>query len=135
MVIAEQELKALRHALVDRNRKRLVVAATGVLHVDQRIPERIGCVRTGFVKSYGIDRHLVGIRRHGQIRTVAAVVGNAHTGLEAEIALDGEVPLLDVGIFVVKGVGQVKVLGAGLGKICRERVGERVLCLVILDGW
>ena len=48
---------------------------------------------------------------------MAAVVGDAHTGLEAEITLDSKVPLLDIGILVVGIKRHEKVLRAWLGEI------------------
>src|SRR5580704_3445514 len=117
MVIAELELAALGEALVDGDGERFVVASAAILHVYQRIPDRVRRVGTRRGKSNGIRRHLVWIGGYREIVAVAAVVGDAQAGLKAEITLDGEVPLLDVRIFIVERVGQIEVLGARLSEI------------------
>src|SRR5262249_7585382 len=134
VVITEEKLQAFRQALVDGDRERVVVATPASRHIIYRIPKRVRSAPDRPGKSYGVGRHLVEILAQRQIGSMAAIVGNAQTGLEAEITLDGEVPLLDIGIPVVEIVGLAKVLRARLGEICREGIRERVLCLSILDG-
>ena len=133
MVITEEELQALRHALVYGDGKTVVVAAPEILRADYSIPKRVRTVLDRVAKSYGICRHLGQIGVYRQISTMAAIVREAQTGLEAQITLDGEVPLLDIGIPVVGIKGHQKVLRAWQGEICRERIGERVLRLSIRD--
>src|SRR5437667_12209709 len=52
VVITKEELQALRHALVYGDSKRMVVAAPAILHIYQRIPERVRSARARLVKSY-----------------------------------------------------------------------------------
>ncbi len=67
-----------------------------------------------------------------KIVAVAAIVGDTQTGLKTEIALNGQVPLLDVWVFVVERIRQIEILRARLGEIRRERVRERVLAFPLL---
>src|SRR2546427_3118649 len=97
------------------------------------MPERIRSARFRLVKSNAIGPHLVGIGGHRQVAAMAAIVGNTQPCLEAEITLDSEVPLLDIGILVVESIRVNELLRARLGDICRKRTGERVLCPSIRD--
>src|SRR5262249_21895912 len=133
VVITKEELQALRESLVHRDGKSVVVATPVILRAYYPVPKRVRSVLERVPKSYGICRYLGEIGVHRQIRTMAAIVGDAQTGLEAQITLDGEVPLLDIGILVVGIKGHEKVLGAWLCEICRERIGERVLGPSIAD--
>src|ERR1051326_324006 len=133
VVITKQELQALRESLVYRDGKSVVVAAPVILRAYDAIPKRIRSVLDRVPESYGIGRHLGEIGVHRQISTMAAVVGDAQAGLEAQITLYSKVPLLDIGILVVGIEGDEKVLRAWLCEICRKRIGERVLCLSIAD--
>src|SRR5262249_7045779 len=109
VVITKEELQAPRDSLVHRDGKSVVVATPVILRAYYPVPKRVRSVLECVPKSYGVCRYLGEIGVHRQIRTMAAIVGDAQTGLEAQITLDGEVPLLDIGIPVVGIKGHEKV--------------------------
>ncbi len=129
--IAGVECERLTAAARDLNCPAVVVAQGGIDDALDDCPAGIGAVigdecsaardacaagrgrGIGIAVTDGVGWNLVEVGHGFEVLAVAAGVREAHSDAAAQILLEGQVPLLDGGVFVVDGKGVVEVCGSG----------------------
>jgi len=97
-----EELQSPENRLFKETVRVMVVlntaAAFGLHFAEQRIFQQ----RRGVVESHGIGRKLPQVDLHAHVAAVVAVIGDPQAGVESQVPLDRQVPLLNYGFRVME---------------------------------
>src|SRR5262249_52352962 len=100
--VAGSVLQPAGEALRDGNCARVVIAYCSVRFHERKTAGGIGNLRTYEGVPNSVFGYLINVRDVTQRGSVAAVISQAQARVETQVALKRQVPLLDVGVFIMQ---------------------------------
>src|SRR5438093_10518877 len=103
----------------------MIVAAAAVCLDLNQSEVRIEQERAARGKAGCVRRKLICIALPSEFASVTAVIREAQGCTEPEVTFDGEIPFIDLRLFIVSVTGLLEALGSQLRKLRRKRIRKR----------